>query len=372
MRVISSSHYQPSVTRGLVFHELDETTLAAALATATHMIQSASRLESRSWPRLMSFRITKPAICLGCFQSPHRALSSTAIQTFPVFSRLTGGPAYWIAPGTLYFCAILPNWQIYINPLLPLTPTRVLYKALSDAFRNAFKFKGLILSENTNLVYTRQGQEIARMSMNFISNVLVGEWFFATEKPLELPSTLNGYTLERQEPHPPSGCLRDLALPPPDFFDAEFASAFADALLDTNARHVQSGELTYLDRVRIETLALRMHAQEPVQSEDVTLYSSLLHEEAIGFVHAQVAFNQRLQFSLVRLGGDFIADSPGIELLEKRLRLVDANKRSVALTIDEVLGAPEHFILGVKKLSTLLDAILDAASRNDAWHVTQP
>jgi len=73
----------------------------------------------------------------------------------------------------------------------------------------------------------------------------------------------------------------------------------------------------------------------------------------------------------VSIGGDFVADSPGIALLENRLRFTDVNKRNIALIIDEVLGAPEHFILGVKRLGTLLDAILDAAARNDAWNVTQ-
>jgi hypothetical protein len=52
--------------------------------------------------------------------------------------------------------------------------------------------------------------------------------------------------------------------------------------------------------------------------------------------------------------------------------MIDINKRSVALVIDEVLGAPEHFILGVKKLGKLLGSHSRWASHNNAWNATKP
>ncbi len=371
MRVISSSNYHPSGERGVVFHAMTETTLADALASAAHMLHSASRMDSRAWPRLMVFKIQEPAICLGRFQSFRQALNPEAVGDIPVVSRLTGGPACWVAPGTLYFCSILPGWQSQLNPLLPRTPARVLQKALGDAFRNAFKaMMGVVLADSSGLVYTRQGQEVARMGMDLVSGTLVGEWFLATREKLELPHRLNGYHLARQEPHPPSGCLQDLSQAPVRV-DEGFAQVFSETLLGPDARSVQAGEFTYLDRMRIGALSSRMRVQTALEPGGATLYASLPHEEAIGFVHAQVAFNNRLQFSMVRICGDFVADSPGIAELENRLRFTDVNKRNIALIIDEVLGAPDHFILGVKRLGTLLEAILEAAARNDSWNVSQ-
>lgn len=373
MRVISSTHYKPSTERGVVFHTLTRTTLAGALAGATHVLQQTERGQSGAGPHLMAFCITEPAICLGRFQNPQIALDAAAANQFPVMHRLTGGPACWVAPGTFYFCAILPDWQTQLNPILPRTPTRALQKAFNDAFRNAFKSKGFLLTDSANtLCYTRQGQEVARMGMDLTAKgVLVGEWFLAASEKLELPAGLQGYATNLQEAHPAPGCLRDLQIPPPEDFEPDFARAFGETLLGANACSVQTGEFTYLDRMRIDLLVPRMRAQSPAAPEGVPLYTSLLHEESIGFIHAQVAFNPRLQFSYVSIGGDFVADSPGIALLENRLRFTDVNKRNIALIIDEVLGAPEHFILGVKRLGTLLDAILDAAARNDAWNVTQ-
>ena len=94
--------------------------------------------------------------------------------------------------------------------------------------------------------------------------------------------------------------------------------------------------------------------------------SASTHLSGRSLTKAQVTFNAQMQFSAVRIFGDFIADSPGITELEARLRWTEINKRNVALIIDEVLGAPGHIILGLKRLGSVLEAIMGVLDREQS------
>ena len=43
---------------------------------------------------------------------------------------------------------------------------------------------------------------------------------------------------------------------------------------------------------------------------------------------------------------------------------MSVKRRPVALVIDDVLGAPEHVIMGIRRLGSILEAILDASRRD--------
>ena len=63
----------------------------------------------------------------------------------------------------------------------------------------------------------------------------------------------------------------------------------------------------------------------------------------------------------VLLAGDFIADAPGIELLQDRLRGCPATEAALRRRFEDVYGDPRHFLLGVGSGELLVDAILRAA-----------
>jgi hypothetical protein len=60
------------------------------------------------------------------------------------------------------------------------------------------------------------------------------------------------------------------------------------------------------------------------------------------------------------LAGDFIANSPGIERLERELRGCPAEASAVERTVAAVFAAPENFILGVGPVRTVAEAIARA------------
>jgi hypothetical protein len=63
----------------------------------------------------------------------------------------------------------------------------------------------------------------------------------------------------------------------------------------------------------------------------------------------------------VLLAGDFIADAPGIDLLQARLRGCPAADTALRERFDAVYADPRHFLLGVGSGEVLVDTILRAA-----------
>jgi lipoate-protein ligase A len=80
----------------------------------------------------------------------------------------------------------------------------------------------------------------------------------------------------------------------------------------------------------------------------------------LGVFDVYLSLQQRDYIKDILFAGDFIANSPGIELLERKLRLCPLDARAVEGVITEVFSGREHFVLGVGKLRTITDAILRA------------
>ena len=119
-------------------------------------------------------------------------------------------------------------------------------------------------------------------------------------------------------------------------------------------------EWRLLDKERITGLLDRVDV--PAESELEGYNVSRLIEDYIGFVQAACVTNEGGVLQEVRIFGDFLADATGIELLEEKLRWTPIKKRPIALTIDDILGSQDHVILGLKRLGSILEAIMDAAS----------
>ena len=79
----------------------------------------------------------------------------------------------------------------------------------------------------------------------------------------------------------------------------------------------------------------------------------------LGVLEAHVALaGGRIEEAL--LAGDFIANSPAIERLERALRGCAAEPAAVEAMVAAVFAAPENFILGVGPVRTVAETIAKA------------
>jgi hypothetical protein len=311
--------------------------------------------------------MSEPAICLGRFQHPTEALNTTVGLPAPVVRRLTGGPAAWMGTESIYLALVIPNWPLWF----PAGGLRAIPKLLNDMILSALRKDGFSLSMSAADSVTKRGFEVGRMGFDVVDSTAVLELELGTRESIALPAEHNGYPALSEDAFPRrSRTLAELLetreLPA---FPHTFAQAVGESLFREKFE-VRESTFSWLEKTRIDGLKPRfIEAEVLPASIGPGPLMSRPHEDYIGFVHAQVTFNAQMQFSSVRIFGDFIADSPGIAELEHRLRWTEINKRSVALIIDEVLGAPGHIILGLKRLGSVLEAIMDAASRYEHWDV---
>jgi lipoate-protein ligase A len=77
-----------------------------------------------------------------------------------------------------------------------------------------------------------------------------------------------------------------------------------------------------------------------------------------GVLEVHFALEQGRFLKDVMIAGDLIADSPGIEALEYRLRLCPTEPAAIARVVESIFGDPAHFLLGVGPLRTVAETIM--------------
>jgi hypothetical protein len=151
-----------------------------------------------------------------------------------------------------------------------------------------------------------------------------------------------------------------------DLQDDRLVEGIQEAVVDLLDLELTPREFSPLEQERIKSLAHRVEVPlTPPKPPPQYLkpWCSRPIEEAIGYVEANVRLTQGRFLRDVSIYGDFMADSGGMEELEDRLKMVPVKRRPVALVIDDVLGAPEHVIMGIRRLGSILEAILDASKQ---------
>lgn len=115
----------------------------------------------------------------------------------------------------------------------------------------------------------------------------------------------------------------------------------------------------------LEHRAIEATANHQFQ-EDRWLYQRRVRPELdrYAFEHVQLgmfetyfALEQERFIKDISLIGDFIANSPAIEQLERELRLCPANRRSVDAVVSRVLAEPTNYLLGLGGDRTIVDTI---------------
>lgn len=78
----------------------------------------------------------------------------------------------------------------------------------------------------------------------------------------------------------------------------------------------------------------------------------------LGPFEAHLSLQQERFIKEIMFAGDFIANSPALEELERELRLCPLEWRAIDAVTNQIFSKPENFILGVGKLRTIADMIM--------------
>jgi len=80
----------------------------------------------------------------------------------------------------------------------------------------------------------------------------------------------------------------------------------------------------------------------------------------LGAFEAIVALGTDDRIADLAFVGDFIANSPAIDSLERRLRSQSLERSSIEPVVNEVFADPRNFILGIGKTTAIADLLLRA------------
>jgi len=133
-----------------------------------------------------------------------------------------------------------------------------------------------------------------------------------------------------------------------------FAEQFG---VETEARELSPLEVQAIDAIESREFREGWLA-ERCSGDDLRLVAAT--PVPLGVFEVRFALEQERFLREVRFYGDFIANSPGVEELERELRLCPADWQSVALVADKVYNRPANYVLGIGKLRTIPDTIVKA------------
>jgi hypothetical protein len=295
------------------------------------------------------------AVALGAYQHAPHALHAHALA-LPALRRASGGGAVWASQGVLYFALGLAD----ASALMPCPPGRTLNRNVRG-FLAGVRALAVPAHYFGRDFVSFAGDPGAYLGWyeDAAGRVLI-EFFVALDAAFALPEGLSGYPPGSQPPlrgKPPT-TLRAAgarAHAPADVL-AQIAGGYAKSFaLELARQPPSSAELARATELKS---ALRV---QPEDSEG--LIWSDPFEEAIGFVSAGARLDGNGCFEALRIGGDFYqrADCPA--QLDARLIGTAPDGERIGAALDAVYGTRVGTLEGVRRLTTLRDALLQAAQR---------
>jgi hypothetical protein len=130
------------------------------------------------------------------------------------------------------------------------------------------------------------------------------------------------------------------------------------------AVQLEPSELSPLEQQVIQAVAAR--ESEPHWLAQRVLRPDLDRHDSswvqLGVLEVYLSLQQAQFIKDIMFVGDFIANSPGIDALERRLRLCPCERRAIEEVASEIFSDPANFILGIGKIRTVADVILRAVA----------
>ncbi len=348
---------------------MEEASPERAVASVRFLAERVTRWEGMSAAIYLSV-LTEPSIFMGRFQKPDSALSSIAFDSVRVVRRNTGGRSMYLPEGSIYFGLVIPR---YDENLASGAPLRRAYKDLLGYFLSSLNefigihseelgFSGDVSRQDDHILW--RGTTVGGISFDFTSDrtAVLEAWLLAGLDPF-MPEEYNNYPRPLATEYFPNEGSRDVFSRAVRMFSDSLEEFPKEVLARLDfATSMQRSEWNMLESAVVERY--EEAAVVTLEEEDDGLIYSSPVEDRIGYVMAGIRLDPRASsIQTVRLYGDFIADSPGVRELEHRLATHPVDRRLIALAIDEVLGTYSHIILGLRRLGTILDAVLSAADR---------
>jgi hypothetical protein len=293
------------------------------------------------------------SVVIGAYQHAGHALRPEAFEAIalPVVRRTSGGAAVFCAPGVLYVALALRDASV----LMACPPGRILNRNVRGMLAGlrtlsvpAHYFgRDFVSVESGPCVYVGWDEDAA-------GRVLL-EFFVGVETSFALPPGVDGYG-ERSEP-----ALRGKT---PTTLRAAHAhySTIGD-VAEAVARGYGQGFGLELERAELEAAAIADRARVDVTDAGGLTWSRP-YEEAIGFVSAGVRLDASGAIEAIEVGGDFFQQRECPAQLAAKLVGKQPDPETIGAALDAVYAARPGLIEGVRSLTTLRSAILDAVGRS--------
>ena len=348
----------------LLIAETDELTAEESLGATHYLVEAMNRGRTQGHPWLLISRPKGRSITLGRFQNERSAVSFDAAEKreLPVFRRITGGTASLLGEGFLHLALVVSFKSLPIDcePRQFLQKYGALWvKAFIDLGLKPRYFGRDLLSIGDS-PFGLLSFDIDDKGTGLVETII------ALDESIHLPDKeLDGYTTQVRES--PSRKAYTTVRQEDETLDSDrVVEAVKVAVQENLNLKNRQRPLNALEKERVRSLLKKVQVprpKEPTSPSYMKRWRSRTIEESIGFVEATVGVTQGRFLKDVSIHGDFMADSVGIALLEEKLRMCPIKRRQIALSIDDVLGAPEHVILGIRRLGSILEAIMDAAKK---------
>lgn len=347
----------------LLVTECDDFSAEESLGATYYIIEAMKRGRTQGNPWLFVSTPGKSGLTLGRFQKSTSAtnMEQAKNRNIPVLRRLTGGTSFLMGEGFIHIALAvsMDRQPLDCEPRQFLQKYgAILVKALASLGLRARYMGRDLLSIGEN--------PVALVSFDIDENrIALLESIVSVEKPGIPDETLDGYPAPVRE-SPTRDSHTSIQYENQEITSERIISAVKTCMKDAFKLDIEKRRLNPLERERILSLLKKVRITQPAD-QSIPLYvkkwSSRPIEESIGYVEASVGVTQGRFLKEAEIYGDFMADSAGMKILEEKLRMCPIKRRQVALTIDDVLGAPEHVILGIRRLGSILEAIMDAAKK---------
>ena len=300
-------------------------------------------------------------VSLGRYQEASRALDIPACRRegFAVHRRLTGGAAVVVGDGILSLALILPDASAFSDRIFP-------EKVINRYVRGILSGIQLL---GADAAYTgsdfisinrRRGAYCA-MDVDARGAVLF-QTFLAVDRSYILPDGLNAYPRRRETRITQPIVLREACRKAAT--REEILSAVAGGYrkrfgIESAVRPLKQADFQWKPAIdNVEEYDLKTGGLDDWKA-------SSLREFPLGFFGARVRMHSEGSIAVARFHGDFIANHPAIERLEKELSGKPPRGKDLEEALGPVFSDRNNFFLGLRSPSTLIDAVLDASGSSE-------
>lgn len=349
-----------------------EKNVAAEASTATdrHLMRSVRRGQRPGVLRIYS--VPGDLLWLGRYHlSPGAGDAPAGATSCKVWRRHSGGRALPFGDGFVGLSLVLPHRSAWFgDDPLALTPTQVPNRYVRGVME-ACRRLGVSIYYPGRDMLTVNGRNLASLSFETDEQgALIFEMVLAVNRDFSvLPQLLDA--ADR------AGEVKSQMIAPNEVtslgrevgreigFD-ELAERIAAGYAQVFGLQLRATSLTALERQAVEALAAR-ELSEAAWVHGLARRSELDRHASswvqLGVLEAFFSLHQERFLKEIRFAGDFIANSPAIDALQRELRSCPLEWRAIDDVVGGVFSHPENFLLGVGKLRAVADTLTQAAGK---------